>query len=395
MRILLGIVLAGCLPALAQQDTDAKLESLVAEAQRAQARSDYRVAAEAYRQALSIRPDLAALWSNLGLMEFESHEFSQAEEAFRRAVGLDKSLFVPNLFLGLALLELKRPREAIGYLLAAEKLKPQDAQVLLALGRSYHTLSNATRSREWYQRAAELAPGNADAWFGLGVAYLDLVELSRAKLAGDSAESPEVTALKALAIAALARADDAEPNSLTMHALVGDVYQRRRMFREAEEEYSKMLALDPSSVAALAGLATADLHEGRLDKAQAAVTKAHALDPQDSEINLLTGEVLVARHEYTEAEPYLQHSLHARSDLLPRAHALLGRIYARTGRLKEAISELTQGLASDEDGSVYYQLARLYQTEGDEKAAAVAFKKSEQMRAKREALARENLRSVQ
>ncbi len=395
MRILLGIVLAGCLPAFSQQDTAGKLQSLLTEATRAQARSDYRAAAEAYRQALSIRPDLAELWSNLGLMEYESHDYTRAEEGFGRALGIDRSLFVPNLFLGLDLLDLKRPREAVGYLLAAEKLKPQDVQVLLALGRAYHGLSDATRAREWYQRATELAPGNADAWFGLGVAYLDLVELSRAKLTDDSAESPEVTALKAHAIAALERADSAEPNSLTMHALVGDVYQRRSMFGEAEKEYSKMLALDPTSVPALAGLAAAYLHEGRLDKAHAAVTKAHALDPQDSEIDLLTGEVLVARHEYTEAEPYLQHSLRARPDLLPRAHALLGRVYARTGRSKEAISELTQGLASDEDGSVYYQLARLYESAGDEEAAAAAFKKSEQIRARREALARENLRSMQ
>jgi predicted Zn-dependent protease len=66
---------------------------------------------------------------------------------------------------------------------------------------------------------------------------------------------------------------------------------------------------------------------------------------------------------------------------------LLGQVYARTGRPKEAIKELTQGLASDEDGSVHYQLARLYQEAGDASAAAAAFEKSKQIRARHDALA--------
>ena len=147
-----------------------------------------------------------------------------------------------------------------------------------------------------------------------------------------------------------------------------------------------MLALEPDSIAGLAGLTAAYLHDGHLEEAQTTAQKALARDPRDSEINLLMGEILVAQHKYSDAEPYLEHSLHARPDLLPRVHALLGRVYARTGRSKEAIDELTQGLASDEDGSVYYQLARLYQSSGDTKAAAAAFEKSQQIRAKRDAL---------
>jgi len=71
----------------------------------------------------------------------------------------------------------------------------------------------------------------------------------------------------------------------------------------------------------------------------------------------------------------------------PTFTALLGQVYARTGRPKEAIKELTQGLASDEDGSVHYQLARLYQEAGDASAAAAAFEKSKQIRARHDALA--------
>jgi tetratricopeptide (TPR) repeat protein len=203
-----------------------------------------------------------------------------------------------------------------------------------------------------------------------------------------------VRANQKLGMAALARAGEVEPDSPRIHALLGDVYQLRKMFDEAREEYSKVLAVSPDSVAGLAGLAAADLADGRLEEAQITAQKALARSPADSEINLLMGEILVAQHEYADAEPYLEHSLHARPDLLPRVHALLGRVCARTGRPKEAIKELTQGIASDEDGSVHYQLARLYKEAGDLKAADAAFEKSKQIRASRDELAQRALMPI-
>lgn len=196
-----------------------------------------------------------------------------------------------------------------------------------------------------------------------------------------------VRANQKLGVAALARAGEVEPRSPRIHALLGDFHQRRKMFDEAREEYSRMLAMSPDSVAALAGLASAYFADARLEEAQVTAQKALALSPADSELNLLMGDILVAQHEYAKAERFLVHSLRARPDLLPRVRVLLGRVFAMTGRSKEAIQELTQGLASDEDGSVYYQLARLYQEAGDAKAAAAAFGKSREIRARRDALA--------
>jgi tetratricopeptide (TPR) repeat protein len=578
------------LPAVAQPDQATTLESLLAEAHNAQARSDFRSAAGAYRQALAIRPNLPELWSNLGLMQHESGEYSPALESFHKALGLNPSLYVPNLFLGLDLLQLNRPREATTYLLAAEKLNPGDPQPVLALGRAFHKLWEPDKSREWYQRATALVPRNGEAWYGLGLAHFDLAESAGAKLAGSFRESayaadltasafaeqgrlteaihayrallsskavpprcshasygfvlvrhgdlaeageefrrdlescpaarvgisrvlfdsgapakglamladlassdregfglslprfwegldtqqlvtrlatlrestgtiadvmlarlregagsallaepersvPElrdavglqrfasdafflghfrtaaqtsdrlrqrfpndpagwywaVRANQRLGVAALARAGEVDPDSPRIHALLGDLYQRRRMFDEAREEYSKMLAISPASVAALSGLAAAYFAEARLEEAQATAQKALAQNPADSDVNLLMGQILVARREYADAEPYLKQSLQARADLLPHVHALLGNVFARTGRSKEALMELTQGLASDEDGSVHYQLASLYREAGDSKAAAAAFEESRQIRARRDALAQEML----
>jgi tetratricopeptide (TPR) repeat protein len=513
VRVISTLTVAVCLTAAAQQNRTSSLEALLDQAQRAQTKSDYAAAANAYAKAAAIRPDLPELWSNLGLMQYEAHQFAEAEQSFRRAVRMNKSLFIPNLFLGLDLLELKRPHDAVAYLFAAQTLNQQDVQVPLALGRTYHLLLDPARSRDWYRKAAALGPRNGDAWYGLGLAYLGLAESAGAKLTGEFAQSPYVTELTAeafaeqgrlaeaartysallasdrpplrcartdygfvllrqgenaqaeeqfkldqdscpaassgkaqaqsdsvaalppsgkateqdlrqiasdaffgndfpaaalasdqlrekypnhvdgwywavrayqkLGVAALGHAGEVEPESPRIHALLGEAYQQRKMFREAQNEYSKMLELAPDNLAALAGLSGAYFADDQLALAAETAQRALALEPADAEVNLLMGEILVAQHKYPESEPYLKRSLHARVDLIPRVHALLGRVFARTGRSQDAIRELIQGLASDEDGSLHYQLARLYQESGNPKAAAAEFEKSRQIRTRR------------
>jgi tetratricopeptide (TPR) repeat protein len=199
VRIAFTIALAASTLAVAQPDRDARFESLLAEARNAQARSDFLGAAASYRQAAAIRPDIAELWSNLGLMQHQSGDHSQAAEAFRTALRLNQALFVPNLFLGLGLMQLSHPREATAYLLAAEKLNPNDAQAALALGRAYHALWEPEKSGKWYERAVVLAPRNGEAWYGLGLAYFGLAEAAGAKLTGAFRDSVYVAELTASA----------------------------------------------------------------------------------------------------------------------------------------------------------------------------------------------------
>jgi predicted Zn-dependent protease len=64
----------------------------------------------------------------------------------------------------------------------------------------------------------------------------------------------------------------------------------------------------------------------------------------------------------------------------PRVHALLGEVYANTNRIPEALAEFKQGTTGDEDGSIHYQMARLYQKTGNTKAAAEAIQTSKRLR---------------
>jgi len=610
------LVLAGIISA---QELD-QFESLLASAQQAQARGDFKAAVDSYRKAIGIKPEIPELQANLGLMYYQTGKDEQAINAFSQAIRLKPSLFVPNLFLGLEYVKLKRFNEAIPYLKRAAVSKPIDIQAQLGLGQAYRGSGKPRLAIASYQRAVQIEPGNADGWFDLGVSYLEQVEsdarvllahhrdsaylqtliaqtfseqraliqaadaykklitlpafppnthasygfvlLNRHDLAeaerefnaelasnpgsllaklglarlqveqgavaegatkigaiweaddgflranallftGGLADSkraelqrtleqgvatgavpeeivplfrrstaeekfstlsqdsatvtnhstqfakapasagatlraigkygecsdllaPRLQLLQAkdlqvlascaystgnfqnafdaaaklavnpgteaeglywetrssqkLATQALARASQMNSASPKLHVLLGDIYRQRKYFPDAEQEYRKALALQPEDLGALFGLSLALLANQQIDEAFELTQAALEKNPADPELNAVMGEILCARADFSGAEPYLKKSLKAKPELLPRVHALLGKVYAQTERTPQAIAELKLALADDKDGHIHYQIARLYLKVGDRDSAKQAFEVSNQIR---------------
>src|ERR1700751_4899637 len=112
-----------------QADQTQNLESIVSAASEAQGKGEFSKAAQYYRQAVKIRPDVAELWANLGLMDNLTGNSADAIKDFSEAARLNGSMFVPQLFLGIEYLQSNRAETAIPYLQRAEKLNPRDPQV--------------------------------------------------------------------------------------------------------------------------------------------------------------------------------------------------------------------------------------------------------------------------
>ena len=105
-----------------------------------------------------------------------------------------------------------------------------------------------------------------------------------------------------------------------------------------------------------------------METAQLALVRS----PDDPELNLVMAETMVGKDRFTEAEPFLMKSLHVKPQMLGHVHALIGKVYAETGRTRDAIDQLKMAVSSDENGSVHYLLARLYRQIGDVDDAAAA-----------------------
>ena len=102
-------------------------------------------------------------------------------------------------------------------------------------------------------------------------AYAGLV---RSLLKADDVKAAEESSQKALA---------AFPESAIIHAERGDVYYRRGLIPQAEDEYRAALKLDDKCARAWLGQGKVDDIYTRHSKAKAAIAKAHELDPQDSD----------------------------------------------------------------------------------------------------------------
>jgi tetratricopeptide (TPR) repeat protein len=619
VKFLLLALLAITRSGFGQQSPAYEFDSLVAAAQNAQVARDYASAVRDYKRATTIRPEIPELWANLGLMQQETKDIPGAIASFQTANHLKPSLYVPNLFLGIDYAHTGKAKQAIPFLIKAQQTNRSDPQAPLALGRAYIGERNYIPAMKALTRAAALNPALGDAWFSLGIARLDQVELDALTMSEAGKQSPYAGALYAeslakqarfgeaaslyktllesqpqppclrsewgfallrdrnpiaaasafaaehklhpgcslalfgqarlafengnsaaagailtqlwnrdrgffasnasiflgglsgeqsaslirvatsggsplpadlqnallanlfaqnpsravgesnertgetasatrrsaqelydagefrhcedrlgsnlsamsvaqlrllaacsfltgdnqraydaatafaalqphslealywsiraderLALTALARFQQLEPDSADSHVLLGDIDNQLERYDDAQSEYLKALAIAPGDTAALLGLASAHLNQDDDHDAVEFARSALAKTPDDPELNLIMGEALLGQNEYVESEPYLMKSLKAKPQMLPRIHALIGRAYAETGRTQEAVEQLKLGISSDEDGSIEYLLARMYFKLGDKKDGEEAIQQMKILKQQRE-----------
>jgi tetratricopeptide (TPR) repeat protein len=109
--------------------------------------------------------------------------------------------------------------------------------------------------------------------------------LARSLLKADDVKAADESSQKALA---------ALPESALVHAARGDVYFRRGMIPQAEDEYRAALKLDDKCARAWLGQGKVDAVYARNSKANTAIAKAHQLDAEDGD----------AFYEWAIRQPY-------------------------------------------------------------------------------------------
>ena len=173
------------------------LGALLDRAQAAQVAEDYGQASLLYRQATTISPAVAELWSNLGLMEYLAGQLDAAEHDLHYALKLKPELFTSLLFLGKVYTQQKRAGQALPYLLRAQAQQPHDAEVLRSLGKAYEALDRQPDAADAYREATKAAPQDVSAWLGLGTSSLEIVAMDGRMLATTAPKSLWARALYA------------------------------------------------------------------------------------------------------------------------------------------------------------------------------------------------------
>jgi tetratricopeptide (TPR) repeat protein len=196
-----------------------------------------------FERAIAAAPQEGAFHANLSEIYRRAGLFEQAVLHGRRAVDLAPTHTVARLNLGLALLDLKKPDEALSqFELAAERM-PGSVKGWFGKGRALVALKRLEEADTVLRRCAELAPRDPNVW----------LELARAHLGRNDPSS---------ALADAKRATELRPGAIECAVVLADAHQQLGEFAEAERLVRNALTARPDMAALRYRLAQLRLAQG-------------------------------------------------------------------------------------------------------------------------------------
>ncbi len=212
-----------------------------------------------FQKTLQICPKDEQSWYNLGVLQKDRGELSEAEFALRESLRLKPGYTKAWSNLGAVYLAQGRGPEAIEALLEAVRLAPDDAAVRFNLGSVYGKMSRDAEAADAYREAIRLKPDYAAAWNNLGIMYRGLGRI------------PEAAA--ALRQAAQLRSGD----PLGWYNL-GILYMKSREYGEAAAAFREAARLGPDRAASWYQLGLACASSGKRQEAQEAARSLQLID---------------------------------------------------------------------------------------------------------------------
>jgi TolB-like protein/Tfp pilus assembly protein PilF len=189
---------------------------------------------------------------------------------------------------------------------------------------------------EAFREAVKLDPQYAQAWGALAEAEI----LLPGYVPGDVTEATqraESAAQRALAI---------DPGTSSAHVALGEAYENRRMWPQAEQSLKRALELAPGDVEAIVQYAQFLCNTDQLEPALRQIDRARQLDPLSAIIGLVRAGILMGQRRDDEASAQLEAVVAAHPDFAI-AHWTAIIQYGQLGRFAEAESHARAGEKAD------------------------------------------------
>ena len=131
----------------------------------------------------------------------------------------------------------------------------------------------------------------------------------------------------------------------------GAMYERMKKYEPSEEQFNKVLALDPDNAGAMNYLGYMLAYRSiRLDEAQKLISKALQIEPDNGAYLDSLGWVYYQEGKFQEAEQPLIRATERMGDD-PTVHDHLGDLYLKLGKTKEAIAQWQTSLRRYQAGA--------------------------------------------
>ncbi len=232
------------------------------------ARKDALAAEEAFRRTIAVAPDHAEALFHLGNMHRARHDAAGAIDCYRRALAAKPAFVDAYVNLGFLLTEAGDPAEAVHQLEAADRLRPNDPEILNNLGIVRKRIA-PSRAIEDFRRALALNPRFTGAAANLARLLTSLTQHGEAievlettlNMIVDDADLRFLLASICVdanrledAIVHYERAAAAEPHSARSLIALGNLHRRTGQFEKAYGYYEKARELDLENCDALVGI---------------------------------------------------------------------------------------------------------------------------------------------
>jgi superkiller protein 3 len=219
-------------------------------------------AADAYRKALTIKPEYIDAWYNLAIVLGRSGDMKGAVNASRKAIAINPKDADAWINLGVALFKSDDVEGAIDAFRKTLAINPDHVKAWHVLGIALDKSGDETGAIDAYRKALTIKPDHAEAWYNLGVA---LDKSRNAKGAIDAYR-------KALAI---------NPDIAEAWYYLGIVLSRSSDSKGAMEAFKKAIAIKPDYAGAWVhiGLEFFKDEVRNLDEAKRCFQKALDLRP--------------------------------------------------------------------------------------------------------------------
>jgi tetratricopeptide (TPR) repeat protein len=197
-------------------------------------------------------------------------------------------------------------------------------------------------------------------------------------------DSPEGQYWKArcynrLALVAYLQLFEVDPDSHRAHQVLGDMDEAREEDSKAIEEYEKALAKRPTLPNLHYQIGHLKWKSYKTQEAREQFQAELAINPRHTGALFDMGSTYLQEHQADKALVYLK-KVYDLDPRYPDLHEFIGIAYNQLKRYAEAEKELKIAAPSDKDGTLHYQLARVYTAMGKSAEAKQEFALSDQLR---------------
>jgi tetratricopeptide (TPR) repeat protein len=265
------------------------LPELASRAGEAMQSGDYAEAERLFSKLAAAQPNVAEVYSNLGLAQYYEQKAEAAKKSLAKALALKPALFVPNFYFAKIDCEEGKYTEALPLIRKAVSLQPKEPASHVLLAEVLTEIGFRAEAIAQYEELRKLQPQDTAIQYQLAHSYLE--ESRRLALSLKSSQPALATLLKAESDSTLpdwqaAASDEWSTALANLHAIPGlrigyaAFLLRAGRLPEAEQVLQEELKIDPFSYKAEFGLGQVSVLKGDPIAAVAHINRSVSVRPE-------------------------------------------------------------------------------------------------------------------